>query len=102
MAKEKEYHVYLGELGAFIYAGEITADGKRWAHKSEVTDEAINAVRDYMVEMLLGGYGQEVQNRSKGYAWRLNGGREVHLDISIIKAEKNDEVYIKKEGSEEP
>ena len=43
-----EYHVGCGAFG--IYAGTLEQRNKSlWKNKSEVTDEAIEAVRDYMV-----------------------------------------------------
>lgn len=50
--KMPEYHVGTGIFG--IYAGTLMPpkEGKptMWRNKSEVTDEAINAVRDYMLD----------------------------------------------------
>lgn len=41
-----EYHV--GNGFADIYAGILSKDGKRWLNKSNVTDEAIGAVFQWM------------------------------------------------------
>ena len=76
-----EYHVGCGTFG--IYAGTLNARNKNmWKNKSECTDEAINAVRDYMVIELLGGFdcGKSV---SSGYEWTLKDGRVVELRITI-------------------
>ena len=46
--KMPEYHVGCGTFG--IYAGTLNSKNKSlWQSKTECTDEAINAVRDYMV-----------------------------------------------------
>ena len=49
-----EYHVGCGAFG--IYAGTLNKNKTMWQNKSEVTEEAIGAVMDYMVQDLLGGY----------------------------------------------
>lgn len=78
-----EYHVGCGASG--IYAGTLNSKKNLWQNKSECTDEALAAVRDYMVQELLGG-----ENCSKavssGYEWDLKDGRIVELRITI----KND------------
>ena len=48
-----EYHVRCGAFG--IYAGTLEPKNKSlWRNKSDVTEEAIEAVRDHMVMELLG------------------------------------------------
>lgn len=75
-----EYHVGCGAFG--IYAGTLNSKNKNlWQNKSEVTDEVINAVRDYMVQNELGGYDTEI--KTQGYIWTLKDGRIVELRITI-------------------
>ena len=65
-----EYHVGCGAFG--IYAGTLNSRNKNlWQNKTECTDEALCAVRDYMVQELLGGIGCK-----KGYLKRLRMGFE--------------------------
>ena len=74
-----EYHVACGIAG--IYAG-VLKDVNEWKDKTECTDEAIVAVRDYMVDECLGGI-----NGNKftgGYQWKLKDGRTVQLIVKII------------------
>lgn len=53
-----EYHVGCGAFA--IYAGTLNAKNKSmWQNKTECTDEAIEAVRDYMVSECLGGFACE-------------------------------------------
>lgn len=79
-----EYHVGCGAFG--IYAGTLNSKNKSiWQNKSEVTDEAIRAVLDYMVQELLGGYDSDKQ--TNGYEWTLRDGRKVELRVTI-KGEK--------------
>ena len=75
-----EYHVGCGAFA--IYAGTLNKNKTMWQNKTECTNEAINAVRDYMVGELLGGFDCEKANKS-GYEWTLKDGRIVRLMIEI-------------------
>lgn len=75
-----EYHVNCGLFG--IYAGTLKPKKSEWKDKTECTDEALKAVRDYMILNLLGGFGCEKTN-SSGYEWKLKDGRLVELRITI-------------------
>lgn len=81
-----EYHVGCGAFG--IYAGTLEPKNKSlWRNKSDVTEEAIEAVRDHMVLELLGGFDCS-KALSSGWAWKLKDGRTVELLVKI--KEKND------------
>jgi len=41
-----EYHVGCGAFG--IYAGTLNKKGDMWTRKSDVTDEALDAVAEYL------------------------------------------------------
>ena len=43
-----EYHVGCGIAG--IYAGTLNKNGNLWINRSDVTDEAVNAVAQYLLE----------------------------------------------------
>lgn len=73
-----EYHVGCGMFE--IYAGTLNKEKTRWKSKTKCTDEAIEAVRDYMVRKLLGGFDIKTAVES-GYAWELEGGQTVELHI---------------------
>lgn len=76
-----EYHVGCGAFA--IYAGTLNSKNKSlWQNKTECTDEAINAVRDYMVDNCLGGIRCSKAN-SDGYEWTLKDGRIVELRVTI-------------------
>ena len=81
-----DYHVGAGCFG--IYAGTINKKGDLWQNKTECTDEAINAVRDYMVQELLGGL-----NCTKASSAAMNGhwkdGRIVELRVTIKDGDTN-------------
>lgn len=75
-----EYHVGSGLFG--IYAGTLNNKKDKWKEKTECTEEAVEAVRDYMVSDCLGGVECE-KATSGGYAWTLEDGRTVELRVSI-------------------
>ena len=82
-----EYHVGCGAFG--IYAGTLNSRNKGlWKNKTECTDEALCAVRDYMVQELLGGIGCE-KATSSGYEWTLKDGRFVELRVTIKDGTEN-------------
>ena len=82
-----EYHVGCGSFG--IYAGTLNSRNKNiWKNKSECTDEALCAVRDYMVQELLGGIGCK-KAVSSGYEWHLKDGRIVELRVTIKDSDGN-------------
>ena len=74
-----EYHVGAGYFG--IYAG-ILKNKNEWKDKTECTDEAVEAVRDYMVEECLGGLDCSKSHKN-GWSWKLKDGRKVTLMIEI-------------------
>lgn len=75
-----EYHVGCGAFG--IYAGTLNSKNKNlWQNKTECTDEALGAVRDYMVQECLGGL--HGSKSSGGYKWTLQDGRIVELRVTI-------------------
>lgn len=76
-----KYHVGCGFFG--IYAGIL--DGKnqnKWKDKTDCTDEAICAVRDYMAQEFIGDFHKPKDNTG-GYTWELQDGRIVELRITI-------------------
>lgn len=75
MKNETKYHVANGLAG--IYAGTLRADGESWKRKSEVTEEAIAAVRDYMIE-----------HRITSYEWKRKAGGTVRLMIEVEEESK--------------
>jgi hypothetical protein len=75
-----EYHVGCGLFA--IYAGTLNKDKTMWKNKTECTDEAISAVRDYMVNELLGGFDCR-KAKTGGYEWTLKDGRIVELRVTI-------------------
>lgn len=76
-----EYHIGCGAFA--IYAGTLNSKNKTmWRSKTECTDEALESVRDYMVQELLGGINCP-KATSSGYEWTLKDGRRVELRVTI-------------------
>ena len=71
-----KYHVGCGIAG--IYAGTLAPDKESWKDKSEVTDEALEAVRDYIVMNL-----KSSDKKTGGYQWKLKNGGNVELRVVI-------------------
>lgn len=83
-----EYHVGCGAFG--IYAGTLNSKNRSlWQNKTECTDEAIEAVRDYMVQECLGGFDCK-KSTSSGYEWTLKDKRAVELRVTIKDGADND------------
>ena len=82
-----EYHIGCGAFA--IYAGTLNKNKTMWKNNSDCTDEAIAAVRDYMVQELLGGT-QCTKADNSGYAWTLKDGRTVELRVAIKGGADND------------
>lgn len=70
-----EYHVGCGIAG--IYAGTLKQNGIEWRNKSLVTDEAIDAVRDYLM------FQKKDGETHFGYEWDLKNGGKVQLLIMV-------------------
>ena len=83
-----EYHIGAGLFG--IYVGTLNKAKTMWQNKTECTDEAINAVRDYMVGELLGGIDCKKATKS-GYEWTLEDGKIVKLLIEIQNVEEREQ-----------
>lgn len=71
-----EYHVGCGVFA--IYAGTLNKKGDMWLHKSEVTDEAFNAVAQYCLE----------HNEAMDFDYR---GKRYRLEVTEIKSESEGE-----------
>lgn len=83
--RKTEYHVSAGLFG--IYAGELNTTEQTWRNKSEVTDEALAAVRDYMTDALI-----KDGQTTGGYEWTKKDGTVIELRVTIRSPEeaKND------------
>ena len=81
-----EYHIGGGITG--IFAGRLNKNKTLWVSKSNCTDEAIDAVRDYIVLHELGGLSGK--NQSAGYEWELADGRKLELVVRVCDKEENE------------
>ena len=75
-----EYHINCG-LDE-IYAGVLKKNSTEWRTKSPVTEEAINAVRDYLFIKIKDG-------DSFGYSWDLNSNEKIELFVKITRKREN-------------
>ena len=84
-----DYHISAGLFG--IYAGTLMPkkDGKpqEWRNKSDVTDEAICAVRDYMVTECLNEKAGKIRG---GYEWKRKDDKKVLLTAEVVDGGKQD------------
>ena len=79
---------------AEYHAGTLNAKNKNlWRSKTECTDEAIDSIRDYMVQELLGGFDCRKAVSCK-YEWTLKDGRVVELRVTIKQPAKGDDTTI--------
>lgn len=78
-----KYHVSAGIAG--IYAGNTNKNGMERIDKSEVTDEALRAARDYLIDKL------QANNKTEGgYEWKRKDGKVVELVVKIKDGENDD------------
>ena len=72
-----EYHVSAGLFG--IYAGTLNSKNKAlWQNKTECTDEALCAVRDFLKTEA------DTKKMSRwGYEWTMKDGKTVSLVVEI-------------------
>ena len=69
------YHVGCGLAG--IYAGTLNPKGDSWRNKSNVTNEAINAVVNYMYMQIPNG------ENCFAYGFKMRDGKYVRLKIEV-------------------
>ena len=74
--QDVKYHVSAGAFG--VYAGRINKKGDKWLEKSDVTDEALCAVRDYLYDQAIA-EGKSIC----GYEWDRKDGKVVELIVRI-------------------
>lgn len=70
-----EYHVGAGLFG--IYAG-VLKNKEEWKGKTECTDKALEAVRDFMCDEFI-----KCGKTSGGYEWTKKDGSVVTLQVSL-------------------
>ncbi len=68
-----QYHVGCGLAG--IYAGTLKKSGDEWLNKSDVTNEAINSVVQYMYDRIPKG------EHAFAYAFKMHNGQYVRLMV---------------------
>ena len=71
-----DYHVGCGL--AVIYAGTLKKNGYEWNNKSDVTEEAIRAVANYMLGKIPKG------ESSFSYRYRLVDNRRLNITVIVF------------------
>lgn len=72
------YHVSTSEITGEIYAGTLKTNGKEWRDKTAVTDAALIAVRDHLVNQM------NLNGRDWfGYEWTCKDGRKIVLSVAV-------------------
>ena len=73
------YFVGAGELSGKIYAGTLFKNGRTWQNRNTVTDEAIIAVRDHLLNKMT----SEKTDNFFGYEWTRKDGKKVVLSVTV-------------------
>ena len=88
MSKTPEYHVGCGMFGN-IYAGTMSAPRKdglqMWRNKSDVTDEAIEAVMGHFITEM----GRDDKNKIQK-AWGVRGGKTLKVTFELSADKEGD------------
>lgn len=79
-----ELHIRCGLFGFNIYAGTVNRAGTEWKSKQIVTDEAIDAVRDYLRAQI------EDDKDCFGYEWNTKDGKIITLFVKIKERDENE------------
>lgn len=64
-----------------IFIGRVSANGKRWLDKRDCTYEAIDSVRDFMIQKA--GYRDHYS-----YGWKRPDGKNIILSVVILEEDK--------------
>ena len=82
------FHVGYSEITGVIYAGTINKKGTKWLKQTDVTQEALTAVRDHFMNIY---YNQKEQAGIVGYRWKTKSGKTVTLQLNIIDAQEGND-----------
>jgi hypothetical protein len=78
--KEVIFHVSCNSNNNVIYAGTVNKKGNKWLKQTDVTQEAIAAVRDHFMNVKSM---QEEDTDIVGYQWKTADGRSITLQLVI-------------------
>ena len=94
--KNERFMVAHSMLTNTIYAGTTNKDGTEWISKVDVTQQAIEAVRDYCVQNLADKYYRDSKDNPNckkptkvSFEWKRKDGAVVTLQVSVNLPEKN-------------
>jgi len=80
-----EYHVGTTWLTNTIYAGTLNKKGDMWVNRSDVTEEALAAVRDRLEQKA-----KDEEKSFFGYEWTKKDGTVVQLMVKIKPPKEKD------------
>lgn len=80
------YHVGCNPDNGMIYAGTTNKKMDKWTNKSEVTEEALAAVRDHLFAIAC-----KEQVKELGYHWDAEDGSMIILKVVSMSKEEADE-----------
>lgn len=80
------YHVGCSPENNMIYAGTTNKKMDKWVNKSDVTEEALAAVRDHLLNIA-----HKEGVSELGYRWDAEDGSMIVLKVVSMKKEEADE-----------
>lgn len=85
--KETVFHVACSQMTNVIYAGTVNKKGDKWLKQTDVTQEALAAVRDHFLNVLAT---QKEDTDTIGYQWKMNDGKVITLQLTMDAEEAKD------------
>jgi hypothetical protein len=89
----ENYHVKVNEEGR-IFAG-VLEDEKTWKESSDVTEEALEAVKEHLLAMI------RKENKDISFCWNYNNGKSLILKLEEKDTSEIQNDEIKEENKEE-
>ena len=76
------YHVNFNPAVKAIFAGTVNKKGNKWVNKSDVTDEALVAVRELLLDLKAA---QKDSPELVGYQWKTTDGQVITINLTVTK-----------------
>ncbi len=87
--REPVFHVGCSELTGAIYAGIINKKGTKWLKQTDVTQEALAAVRDHFMNAYSS---QKEPVGTVGYQWTTKDGKTITLQLNIAETHERSDL----------
>ena len=82
------YHVGCNLENNVIYAGTVNKKQDKWLTQTEVTDEALLAVRNHFLKLA-----EQEQTNEVGYRWTFDNNKMVTLKVVIEDVEESNDKH---------